>query len=263
MRSPRSIAALRLVCATLLLPLASAAAQTDEIQVYTGGVAAVGTFNLTIHNNLTPNGLKQAGFPGAVVAHHSWNGVPEWAYGVAPWWEVGLYMPLYTLDAHDGFGLDGFKLRTLFVRPNGDQHTFAFGLGYELGFNAKRWDQNRVASEFRPILAWHLSQWDLVVNPIVDTDYKGGLRNLDFAPSARVAYNINKTWAVAGEEYADLGPLKHIVAGSAASHELWGAIDHGGRVWDVEVGAGYGLTNSADKFTLKMILARDLHVRKR
>lgn len=261
-RVSRSWSLASVALAALLAALAAPLhAQSDEIQVYTGGVAAVGTFNLTIHNNITPRGLATAGSPGAVTSNHSWNGVPEWAYGATKWLELGLYMPLYTLDQHQGFGLDGFKLRTLFARPNGDAHTFAYGLGWELGFNAKRWDPNRVASEFRPILAWHLKKWDLVTNPIVDTDYKGGFRNLDFAPSARIAYNLNSTWAVAGEEYADLGTFHHLVGGRAASHQLWGAVDHAGKVWDVEVGAGYGVTSSADKFVLKLILARDLYVR--
>ncbi len=259
MRLPRRFGMLALLA---VLPLARAAAQSDEIQVYTGGLAAVGTFNITLHNNLTPRGIRDAAFPGAVTSNHSWNGVPEFAYGVAKWFEAGLYLPLYTLDQQQGFGLDGFKLRALVARPNGDSHVFAFGLGYELGFNAKRWDPNRVSSEFRPILAWHVHQWDLVVNPIVDTDYKGGFSKLDFAPSARAAYNLEKTWAVAVEEYADLGALDHLIAGRAASHQVWGAVDHGGAVWDVEVGAGYGLTSSADRFTLKLILARDLYHRR-
>ena len=57
-------------------------AQGDEIQVYDGGLAAVGVFNLTLHNNFTPAGIEDPAFPGAVVADRSWNGVPEWAYGV-------------------------------------------------------------------------------------------------------------------------------------------------------------------------------------
>src|SRR4029077_7297305 len=85
-------------------------AQTDEIQVYDGGLAAPGIFNLTWHNNVTPSGHAQPAFPGAVVAEHSWNGVPEWAYGVTTWFEAGLYMPLYTRDEHQGWGIDGFKL---------------------------------------------------------------------------------------------------------------------------------------------------------
>src|SRR5204863_9421060 len=90
-------------------------AQTDEIQVYDGGLAAPGIFNLTLHSNFTPNGVKTPAFPGAVVADRSFNGVPEWAYGVTDWFEAGLYLPLYTHDKNTGWGLDGFKLRTLFA----------------------------------------------------------------------------------------------------------------------------------------------------
>src|SRR6478736_6740397 len=90
-------------------------AQSDEIQVYDGGLADKGKFNLTLHNNFTPKGVKAPAFPGAVVADRSWNGVPEWAYGVTHWFEAGLYMPLYTYDKNLGWGLDGFKLRTLFA----------------------------------------------------------------------------------------------------------------------------------------------------
>ena len=61
----RCFAAIALV---LLAIPGLAAAQTDEIQVYDGGLAAVGTVNLTWHNNFTPKGLQTPAFPGAVVA---------------------------------------------------------------------------------------------------------------------------------------------------------------------------------------------------
>lgn len=55
----------------------------------------------------------------------------------------------------------------------------------------------------RPIIGWHLGCYDLIVNPILDNSYKGFSR-LD-APATRLAYNINKTWALAAEEYDDFG----------------------------------------------------------
>jgi len=77
--------------ATLLLCATSRAhGQTDEIQVYDGGLAEPGVLNLTLHNNYTPRGIETAAFPGAVVADRSWNGVPEWAYGVTRWFEAGI-----------------------------------------------------------------------------------------------------------------------------------------------------------------------------
>ena len=92
-------AAAVLVAGLILVPKPSFA-QTDEIQVYDAEIAAPGVFNLTWHNNFTPrSGLCHpvAAQSGGVIPNHSLNGVPEWAYGVAQWFEAGLYLPLYTI----------------------------------------------------------------------------------------------------------------------------------------------------------------------
>lgn len=238
------------------------AAQSDEIQVYQGGLAAPGVLNITLHTNFTPNGLKSPAFPGAVTSDHSLNGVPEFAYGVTRWFEAGLYLPLYSVDKHTGFGLDGFKLRTLFARPDADNHTFVYGANFEFSYNAKRWDTNRFSSEIRPIIGWHLKPFDIIFNPILDTEYDN-FKNLEFAPSTRVAYNVNSSWQAAVEEYADLGTINRLAPSSSQSHQVFAVVDHGGKVWDIEAGVGAGLNNASDKFTLKLIVARDLHAWKR
>src|SRR5690348_5597520 len=130
-------------CLALGLP-ALAAAQADEIQVYDGGLAAKGTLNLTLHNNYIAKGLTEPAFVGGVTADKSWNGVPEWAFGVTDWFEAGLYLPLYTLEKDLGFGLNGFKLRALFAAPHGDDRKFVYGANFEFSYNAKRWDQTRI-----------------------------------------------------------------------------------------------------------------------
>ena len=242
---------------------APAFAQGDEIQVYDASLASKGTFNLTWHNNFTPKGIKVPSFAGGVTADKSFNGVTEWAYGVSPWFEAGLYLPLYTHDKNLGFGIDGFKLRALAATPNGADRTVAFGLGMELSFNTDRWDENNVTSEFRPIIAWHVNkQWDIIVNPIVDTAYDG-FDNLVFAPSARIAYNAPNDWAFALENYSDFGRLSDFSPRAEQAHQLYGVVGHvlkNGLEW--EFGAGVGLTDAADKFTMKLILAKDLFVRK-
>ena len=170
------MSALRWIVAAALALLtvpSPAFAQTDEIQVYDGGLAPVGTFNLTVHNNFTPRGLTTPAFPGAVVADKSFNGVPEWALGVTPWFEAGLYLPLYSRDKTSSFGLDGFKLRALFAVPNADGRRFFYGANFEFSINAHRWDEQRFTSEVRPIIGWHLKPWDVIINPIVDTAYDG------------------------------------------------------------------------------------------
>jgi hypothetical protein len=242
---------------TAFAPAARAWAQTDEIQVYDGGLAAVGQTNLTWHSNFTPRGAKKPAFPGAVIADKSFNGVPEWALGVTKWFEAGLYLPLYSRDKASGWGLDGFKLRTLFAVPNADERRFFYGANIEYSYNAKRWDAKRITSEIRPIVGWHVSPVDIIVNPILDTAYDG-FKNLDFAPSTRVAYNVSNIWAVAVEEYADFGPIRNFLPGREQAHQLYGVIDYNGRMLGVEAGMGVGITHGSDKLTFKLIVTKDL-----
>jgi hypothetical protein len=246
------------LCALALAPTV-AFAQGDEIQVYDGNLAPVGVFNLTWHNNFTPNGIKTPAFPGAITSNKSWNGVTEWAYGITDWFEGGLYLPLYSRDENLGWKIDGFKLRTLFAVPHANDRTFFYGSNFEFSFNAKWWDTKRFTSEIRPIIGWHLDKFDLILNPIVDTQYDG-FRNLEFVPSERVAYNPSSKWALALEEYADYGKVNNFAPVSNQAHQLFAVFDYAGAL-DIEAGVGFGLTDSSDKFQLKLIVARDLNRR--
>ncbi len=236
----------------------AARAQGDEIQVYDGGLAPKGVFNLTLHNNYTPDGIKTPSFPGAVVSHKSLNGVPEWAYGVNRWFELGLYLPLYSHDADMGWGLNGFKLRTLFAVPNADDRRFVYGANFEFSYNTERWDTSRFTSEIRPIIGWHLRPVDVIFNPIFDTSYDG-LNNLEFVPSTRIAYNTASSWAFAIEEYSDYGSLDDLAPAAEQGHQLFAVVNHSSPSLDVEFGVGYGLTSASDRFTLKLILAHDFN----
>jgi hypothetical protein len=254
---------LLLACAVMsgslaILPSAGLA-QSDEIQVYDGSLAARGVFNLTLHNNFTPRGVKAPSFAGGVTPDRSFSGVPELAFGVTDWIEAGLYLPLYTRDTKLGFGIDGAKLRLLFAVPRGDDRAFVYGTNFEFSVNARRWDEHRVTSEVRGILGWHLNpRFDVIVNPIFDTAYDG-IGNLDFAPSMRVAYKANKAWSVAAEAYADFGAIKGFSAASTQSHQLFGVVDHVTKSGvELEFGAGVGLTRASDRLTLKLIVSRDL-----
>lgn len=255
-----------LACAALAVALAgglviapTAFGQTDEIQVYDASIVEPGVVNLTLHNNFTPDGLKTPAFDGGLVPDKSWNGGFEWAYGVTPWMEAGLYLPLYTLRAENrSAAINGGKLRLLFVRPHADEHTFFYGVNFEFSYNASHWDPRPWTSEIRPIFGLHLHPWDFIVNPILDNSWAGGFKSLDFAPSSRVAYNVNDKWALAVEEYDDLGELRNFYPGDQQYHQIWGVFDHYSKALDVEAGIGFGLTPGSDAVTLKLILSRDL-----
>jgi hypothetical protein len=233
-------------------------ALTDEIQVYTGDVAAPGIFNLTWHNNYTPDGLKMPDFPAGLTDNHSWSGVTEWAYGVTPWFEAGLYLPLYSVSSNRGAQLNGFKLRTLFVNPDNATSNFYYGVNFEFSYNSRHWDERRYTGEIRPILGYRGEGWSLTVNPILDNSYVGVSR-LDFAPATRLDFEVAKGWTLAAEEYDDFGELRGFLPADQQSHQLFAVVDHDFGPVSVEFGAGFGLTPSTDKLTFKLILSSDLN----
>ena len=234
-----------------------AAAQTDEIQVYDAEITAPGRLNLTWHDNFTPSGRTSPEFPGGIVPNHALNGVPEWAYGVTDWFEAGLYLPVYTRTADGALLFDSVKLRALFVAPEAHDRRFFYGVNFELSYNSPHWEPSRYSGEIRPIIGWHLGACDLILNPILDTDFDG-FAKLDFAPAVRAAWNVSRKVALALEEYADLGPLEHLRSGSDQQHTLFAVFDYGGSSNGIEFGIGKGLTRASDSTVLKLMLMHDL-----
>src|SRR5579863_9989472 len=210
MNGPIDVLRMLVMMAVVLAASAGkAVAQTDEIQVYDAEIEEQGKFNVMVHTNYTPMGRTTPDFPGGIVPNHSVNGAVEWAYGVTDWFEQGLYFPVYTAYSDDrGGSLNGVKIRELFVRPHAHDHTLFYGVNFEFSVNYTYWEPRHITSEVRPIVGVHLHPVDFIFNPIVDTDYTGGFKNLEFVPSTRLAYNFNDKWAAALEEYADFGPLR-------------------------------------------------------
>lgn len=262
MRSLQKIALFTfgMLAASLALVPKSAIAQTDEIQVYDAEIEDQGKFNVMVHTNYTPMGRKTPDFPGGIIPNQSVNGAVEWAWGVKPWFEQGLYFPVYSAYSQGRGGtLNGFKIRELFVRPNAHDHTFFYGVNFEFSVNYSYWESRRITSEVRPIVGLHLHPFDIIFNPIVDTDYKGGFGGLEFVPATRVAYNFNDKYAMAFEEYSDDGPLGHFLAADDQFHEVWATFDRSSKILSVETGVGFGITSGADKLTFKLMLSRDLN----
>lgn len=244
-----------LAMAALLVALAApqARAQIDEIQVYDATIADPGQFTVELHNNYTPIGRTTPAFPGAIVPDHELNGVPEWAYGVTDWWELGAYVPLYSVTRDGRFMINGVKLRTLFVEPHAAEQTFFYGINFELSYNARHWDVTHQAAEVRPIAGLHLGAVDLIVNPIIDTNFNG-VHQLDFAPAERIAYNFSEVWAAAVEHYADFGAIGEPYPVDRQGQTLWAVVDWKGEPNSIEAGIGHGFTAASPPLILKLMI---------
>jgi hypothetical protein len=238
----------------LVAPL-RAEAQTDEIQVYTGEINAPGEFTVTLHNNYTPDGRTQPAFPGGIVPNHALNGVPEYAYGVNEWLELGMYLPLYSVTGSGRFLINGGKLRALVAVPHAAERQFFYAVNVELGYNARHWASERVDAEIRPIIGTRFGPVDVIFNPIVDVPFTG-IGALDFAPAERIAYNFSKLWAVGLEHYADYGAVRRFETADRQEQALFAVADYNGEPVNVEIGIGHGFTAASDNLVLKLILTR-------
>jgi hypothetical protein len=232
---------------TMLTP----AHATDEIQVYNAGIANVGQFTIQQHLNYTPMGVKTPAFPGALVNNGALNGTPEFAYGLTDWWEVGLYLPFAIKDQI--FYSDGFKLRTLFVSPHADQRDFFYGVNFEFSRETPPFAQTQYAMEIRPIIGVRNSDYEFIVNPIVDVGF-GRYGEADFAPAARVARKFGPDLYAGFEYYADFGKIGDFLPLEQQQHTLFAVTDFKLGVLDVNFGVGYGLTPASDRWVVKTII---------
>jgi hypothetical protein len=230
-----------------------ALAQTDEIQVYDASIAEPGQAEMTLHANETPLGRESPAFPGGVVPDHSVNGALEFAYGMRDDWELGLYLPVYTITNEGHPQIDGAKLRTLWVTPDARERSFFYGLNLELSYNLPAWDRSRISLEARPIVGWRAGPWDFILNPILDSDF-GGLGRAHFAPAERIAYEASKRWAIAVEAYSDFGALRGFDAWSGQAQTVFAVVDYtASAATSLEFGLGHGFTAASDDWVVKLI----------
>jgi hypothetical protein len=249
-RSSRRYLCLMAGAAFWVVP-AQPAKAVDEIQVYNAGIAAPGQFTIQQHLNYIPLGVKDPPFPGGLISHNSINGTPEFAYGVTDWWEVGLYLPFAIKDRQ--FLSDSFKLRTLFVSPNAADCNFFYGVNFEFSNTAPKFSQSRFGMEIRPIIGIRNSDYEFIVNPIVDISF-GKYGEADFTPAARVARKLMPDLFVGLEYYADFGEIGSFKNLADQQHTLFAVTDFKVGDFGVNFGVGYGLTPASDRWVIKTIV---------
>ena len=255
--------------AVVLLAMVGWAHAADEIQVYDAAIADQGQWTLVNHSNYTFNSRRGPDFPGGLDPNHAFNSTPEFAYGVAPWFEFGFYIPWAIGSVgqppEQQFVSNNFKLRTLFVTPDEEKRTFWYGLNFEFDFPTKYFAQTRVATEIRPIIGWRTmesaqsAQWDLIANPIVDIGF-GSFGDVDFAPAVRFDRKLAEDTYIALEYYADLGRPDHFFPFEQQQHQLFGVVDFKVGEIKVDFGLGYGFTAGSDRLVAKTYWEYDFPV---
>lgn len=224
----------------------------DEIQVYNAEIADLGQFTYEQHLNYAGVGQTVPEVRNGFISNHGLQGTPEFAYGLTPWWEPGLYLPFAVAGNGESFS-DGAKIRNLFVVPDAGKRDFFYGINFELGYELPRFTATPWNLEIRPIIGVRNPQWEFIVNPIVDVGF-GSAGEADFAPAMRLARNLGDDRFIGLEYYADFGRIGDFLPLQQQNQQLYAVTDFKVKDWDVELGAGYGFTPGSDRFVLKAIL---------
>jgi len=119
---------------------------------------------------------------------------------------------------------DGAKIRSLFVVPDAAKRSFFYGVNFELGYEMPRFSPTPWGLEIRPIVGVRNSQWEFIVNPIVDVSSGPG-SEADFAPAMRVARNLGEDRFIGLEYYSDFGKIGNFLPLQQQSQQLFAVTD--------------------------------------
>lgn len=258
MRGSSSRHALAASVAFVLAALAAAhpaRAADEEIQVYMDEMNQPGHFGLDLHNNYVFSGDPTLDFPGEESVAHRYRLTPEWSYGLTKNVELGLYLPLTTLDSHGRFSADGIKGRIKFIAPHPDSQTWFWGLNLEVGRVSHVLDQNPWNGELKGILGGRFGRWTVASNLNLDFKISGPApapATLDF--DTKVSYAVTPRFAVGVESYNGMGSFRRFGQFGEEDQALYGVIDAGLGKWDLDLGLGHGYGASRDGWTLKAII---------
>jgi hypothetical protein len=247
----------------VLAPRRAWAVDPFEIQVYDGTANAPGVPGLELHLNEVARGVT-TGEGTQLPLNHQAHMTFEPSYGLFPFWELGGYFQ--TAVRPDGtLDYAGVKLRSKFVTTKGFSEHVRLGLNLEVSLLPDTFDENRWGTEVRPIAAYEDSEWELVVNPIVDTPLAGPgfSAGPTFEPAFEALRKIDEKMSFGVEYYSALGPIAHgFLPWREQEQYVYEvvnllAIPH----FEFNAGIGEGLTPASNGVVFKMILGYEFERR--
>lgn len=246
----------------LLLSLAllgngpASAALSDEIQVYTDEINEPGEFGVEVHVITFPRGRKTPDYPGEVTSDHNLFVTAELSWGLTKTIDVGLYLPTVR-DHQDGsLALAGAKgrIKWLPIKGDADSGGWFAGANLEIGRVGQRFNQIRSNAELRIMSGWRDPDWLLAFNPVLSwelSDNPSGKTGYGFG--AKGTRRVAEGLALGLEYYSDRGFIGQTLPWQEQDNKLFLILDIDRKPWLVNLGIGKGMSNAAEKTTLKAI----------
>lgn len=251
----------RLIPCLFLLVLAapgSVRAQDNyEIQVYGSELVPTHTTMVELHTNLTVNGSKTVE-DGVQPSHHAVHETLEITHGFTDWFETGFYV-FSSIQPDGGWQWVGDHLRPRLSVPKKWHWPVGLSLSQEIGYQQRSFSPDTWSWEIRPIIDKTMGRWYFAFNPAFERSLHGQnvSKGFEFAPNAKVSYDVTKKVTGGLEYYGAAGPATEFDPVKEQQHQLFPSIDlNVSPKWEFNFGVGFGLTPATDHLIVKCIVGR-------
>jgi hypothetical protein len=231
-----------------------ARAADEEIQVYQDEMSKKGQFGLDVHLNYVAQNTAPLDYTGQQPSVYRTRITPEWAYGVTDHIELGLYLPLMTVQANR-LSILGEKMRIKWIPTTPDKQGLFWGANFELGKVEKSLDINPWNAELKGIVGWRGDRWTVGFNTNIDWAVSGPEKapaSIQFA--TKVAYKVNEKLSLGVESYDGAGDFHTPLQFNGWGHQIYGVADASIGKWDLNLGVGYGYSGEPDSWTIKAVI---------
>ena len=243
-------------CAALLLMAPPCHAASEEIQVYMDDLRAPGQLGVDVHNNYVASGRRQAEYAGEQAPGKVYRLTPEFAYGLTRNLELGFYV-LTSRSANGDLNADGVKARIKYIASHDAEAGAFWGANLEVGKTSQRVSENAWNAQIKGIVGYRAGPWTLAVNP--NLDWSIGSRAGPVTGDIDIKFNrsLDAKTQVGIESYNELGPVSSLQSLRKNAKTIYAVVDREVAGWDMNAGIGRGLTDEADRWTVKFIVGRN------
>jgi hypothetical protein len=253
MRCVQLAAALAAVT-SIVVPGAARAAD-EEIQVYMDEIGTPHRPGLDVHVNYVPKGRTLPDYPGEQASEGRTRITPEWSWALDRNTELGLYLPLMTIERNGRFEAGGVKGRIKWIAPHDAGQDWFWGANFELGRVRHDLDINPWNAELKGILGVRKGPWTLAANLNIDWMVSGPDHTpVDFQVATKAAYALSEGTAIGIESYNGLGGGRSFGRLGEADHQTYLVLDRGFGRWDLNLGVGYGYGRPEDRWIAKAVI---------
>lgn len=234
-----------------------------EIQVYGAQTQAKGSTMFELHSNYTFNGQKQV-VDGVLPSNHAEHETLEITTGITDNFEIGVYLFTNYTPGH-GYTIVGSHIRPRIMAPAGWNLPFGLSLSMEAGYQKPAYSSETWNVEVRPIIDKQWPKFYASFNPTFGVSVKSKYDKSTpaFEPNIKMGYELFKNAQFGLEYYGAMGYISGFETLGDQEHALFVAYDMlNNPKWELNLGAGIGLTQATDAFVFKVILGRKVKWKK-